>query len=99
MAVVDTNCDPDQVTYPVAGNDDAIRSVRLVLSIVVQTITQARAEYEARYNRRKSMTEGEGEAPPAPEAPPETVAPPPASDGAPLVAPAAPAPGQTAVSL
>ena len=67
VAVVDTNCDPDLVTYPIAGNDDAIRSVRLVLSIIVQTVTQARAEYEAKYNRRKSMTEGETETTPAAE--------------------------------
>ncbi len=42
VAIVDTNCDPDLVTYPIAANDDAIRSVRLILSVVVQTITQAR---------------------------------------------------------
>jgi len=28
VALVDTNCDPELVTYPIAGNDDAIRSVR-----------------------------------------------------------------------
>src|SRR5262249_42015816 len=55
VAIVDTNCDPDLVDYPIAGNDDAIRSVRLILSVLVQTITQARAEYEARYARRKAV--------------------------------------------
>ncbi len=60
VAIVDTNCDPDLVDYPIAGNDDAIRSVRLILTVVVQTIGQARAEYEAKYGRRK-----ETEAPPA----------------------------------
>ena len=69
VAVVDTNCDPDLVTYPIAGNDDAIRSVRLVLSVIVQIITQARAEYEAKYARRKPMTEGQPEAAPTAEAP------------------------------
>ena len=64
VALVDTNCDPDLVTYPIAGNDDAIRSVRLILTIIVQTITQARAEYEAKYARRKPMAEGEAEAAP-----------------------------------
>jgi small subunit ribosomal protein S2 len=54
VAIVDTNCDPDLVTYPIAGNDDAIRSVRLMLSVIGQTITQARAEYEARYARRRA---------------------------------------------
>jgi len=51
---VDTNCDPDLVDYPIAGNDDAIRSVRLILSALMQTIGQARADYEARYARRKA---------------------------------------------
>ena len=55
VAIVDTNCDPDLVDYPIAGNDDAIRSVRLILSVIVQTITQARAEYEAKYARKKAV--------------------------------------------
>jgi len=67
VAIVDTNCDPDLVDYPIAGNDDAIRSVRLILTTVVQTITQAKGEYEAKYARRKTMNEG-GEEKPATEA-------------------------------
>lgn len=66
VAIVDTNCDPDQVEYPIAGNDDAIRSVRLILSAVTQTITQARAEYESRHARRKSDDEAPAQAAPAP---------------------------------
>jgi small subunit ribosomal protein S2 len=54
VALVDTNCDPDLVDYPIAGNDDAIRSVRLILTTVVQIVTQARGEYEAKYARRKT---------------------------------------------
>src|SRR5437016_6415476 len=64
VALVDTNCDPDLVDYPIAGNDDAIRSVRLVLTTVVQVITQARAEYEAKYARRKTAEAPAGEAAP-----------------------------------
>jgi small subunit ribosomal protein S2 len=52
VAIVDTNCDPDLVDYPVAGNDDAIRSVRLILSTVVQTISAARSEFTSRDARR-----------------------------------------------
>jgi ribosomal protein S2, bacterial type len=52
VAIVDTNCDPDLVEYPIAGNDDAIRSVRMILTTVAQSITRARAEYEAKYGRR-----------------------------------------------
>jgi small subunit ribosomal protein S2 len=54
VAIVDTNCDPDLVDYPIAGNDDAIRSVRMILATIGQTITHAQAEYEARYARRKT---------------------------------------------
>ena len=53
VAIVDTNCDPDLVDYPIAANDDAIRSVRMILTTVVQTITQARADFESRAARRK----------------------------------------------
>ncbi|MCL5098663.1 MAG: 30S ribosomal protein S2 [Candidatus Omnitrophica bacterium] len=70
VAIVDTNCDPDLVDYPIAGNDDAIRSIRLVLGVVVQTITQARTEYELKYGRRKTV-----EPAPTPEAQPGETAP------------------------
>jgi small subunit ribosomal protein S2 len=32
IAIVDTNCDPDRITYPIPGNDDAIRSIKLITS-------------------------------------------------------------------
>lgn len=64
VAIVDTNCDPDLVDYPVAGNDDAIRSVRMILATLNQVITQANAEYEAKYARRKTVEETATVAPP-----------------------------------
>jgi small subunit ribosomal protein S2 len=57
VAIVDTNCDPDLVNYPIAGNDDAIRSVRMILATIASVITQARGEYEAKYGRRKQAEE------------------------------------------
>ena len=51
VALVDTNCDPDLVDYPVAANDDAIRSVRMIIATVGQTITQAGAEFESKRAR------------------------------------------------
>jgi len=85
VAVVDTNCDPDLVDYPIAGNDDAIRSVRLMLKVITDTITQARAEYEARYARRKQAEESaaaDTAAPAAPEASKGTSAPAPVAETA-----------------
>src|SRR5438034_7725397 len=55
VAIVDTNCDPDLVEYPVAGNDDAIRSVRMILATIAAVVTRAQAEYESKYARRKSL--------------------------------------------
>ncbi|MEW6516784.1 MAG: 30S ribosomal protein S2 [candidate division FCPU426 bacterium] len=37
VAVVDTNCDPDEVDYIIPGNDDAIRAVRLISSLVAES--------------------------------------------------------------
>src|SRR5699024_12343264 len=34
VAILDTNCDPDEVDYPIPGNDDAIRSVSLLTRVV-----------------------------------------------------------------
>jgi len=83
VAMVDTNCDPDLVDYPIAGNDDAIRSVRLILALIGQTVTQAQAEYETKYARRKTV---EGAAPAAPEATPQA-----APEAPPAVSPQTPA--------
>jgi small subunit ribosomal protein S2 len=44
IALVDTNCDPDLVTYPIAGNDDAIRSVKLMTNVIAETIVEAQTE-------------------------------------------------------
>jgi small subunit ribosomal protein S2 len=69
VAIVDTNCDPDLVDYPIAGNDDAIRSVRMIQATIGQTITQAQAEYEARYARRKTAETAAPESAPVEAAP------------------------------
>jgi small subunit ribosomal protein S2 len=93
VAIVDTNCDPDLIDYPVAGNDDAIRSVRMILATIGQTITQAHAEHEARYARRKTAEE----APAAPEATPAPGSEPVPAPEVIAAAIAAPAPASPAV--
>jgi len=52
VALVDTNSDPDDAAYPIAANDDAIRSVRTIMATIGQTITQAGAEFESKRSRR-----------------------------------------------
>jgi small subunit ribosomal protein S2 len=44
VALVDTNCDPDEIDFPIPGNDDAIRAVRLITSRLADTIIEGRGE-------------------------------------------------------
>ncbi len=49
VAIVDTNCDPDEIDYLIPGNDDAIRAIRLLTS----TIADACLEGQQRWAERK----------------------------------------------
>jgi small subunit ribosomal protein S2 len=100
IAIADTNCNPDYVDMPIAGNDDAIRSIRLLLSVITEAVTQARAEYEAKYAAKKKAEEEAAAAEtPTAETPtaetPAAEAPAPAAP-APAAAPAAEAPAAVA---
>ena len=44
VAIVDTNADPDVITVPIPGNDDAIRAVMLITHALAETIAEARAQ-------------------------------------------------------
>jgi len=56
IAIVDTNADPDLISVPIAGNDDAIRSVELITKAIADAIIEARREAPA----REEAEEGEG---------------------------------------
>lgn len=42
VSVVDTNCDPDEIDFPIPGNDDAIRAVKLITSKIADAIVEGR---------------------------------------------------------
>jgi small subunit ribosomal protein S2 len=42
VAIVDTNSNPEEINYPIAGNDDAIRAIRIILQKVVDAIAKSR---------------------------------------------------------
>ncbi len=46
IAIVDTNCDPDEIDYVIPGNDDAIRAVKLISSIMADAVLSARQGQE-----------------------------------------------------
>jgi small subunit ribosomal protein S2 len=57
VALVDTNCDPDLVDYVIPGNDDAIRSCKLVLDALGDVISERHGEWRVEYERMKSEEE------------------------------------------
>lgn len=61
IGILDTNCDPDEVTYPIPGNDDAIRSVALLTRIIGDAVAEGLME------RHQKPTEGEAQAEPLAE--------------------------------
>ena len=42
VAIVDTNCDPDEVDYVIPGNDDAIRAIRLLTGIIADAVLEGK---------------------------------------------------------
>ncbi len=46
VAIVDTNCDPDGIDYIIPGNDDAIRAIRLLTSLIANAVIKGKELYE-----------------------------------------------------
>ena len=42
VAIVDTNCDPDEIDYVIPGNDDAIRAVKLIAATMANAVLESR---------------------------------------------------------
>ena len=52
FAMVDTNCDPEAVDYPIPSNDDAMRSVKLITTLMADAIVEAKADCSAWHTAR-----------------------------------------------
>lgn len=62
VGIVDTNCDPDEIDFPIPGNDDAIRAVKLISSTISQAIIEAKqGVIEETETTTKEQTEGNNE--------------------------------------
>jgi small subunit ribosomal protein S2 len=90
IAIVDTNCDPDEVDYVIPGNDDAIRAVALISRVVADAIEDGRNEGWRQFAVRsvglaeETPVDGQGDGPAAPRVPPQPeVAPEPQPEVAP----------------
>lgn len=77
VAIVDTNCDPDEIDYVIPGNDDAIRAVKLLTSKIADAVMEGQHLYLEKAGVEMTAAEevlaeeetGEGEEPVTEEAP------------------------------
>ena len=60
VAICDTNVDPDLVAYPIPGNDDAIRSIRLITSLVAESIIAGRRRFAVAQAAPEAAADGNG---------------------------------------
>ncbi|NLG68549.1 MAG: 30S ribosomal protein S2 [Firmicutes bacterium] len=58
IAIVDTNCDPDEIDYVIPGNDDAIRAVRLITHKIADAVLEAREGQEGPAAGEAPSTDG-----------------------------------------
>lgn len=61
VAVIDTNCDPDPIDYPIPGNDDAARAISLYCDLIAEAVLDGISDSQAAFG----MDLGEAEAPSA----------------------------------
>ena len=59
VALADTNCDPDEMDYPIPANDDAIRAVKLLATKVAEAAIEGRRQREAQAKDRAESAAGE----------------------------------------
>ena len=71
VAIVDTNCDPDEVNYVIPGNDDAIRAVKLISSVMGNAILESKQGESMEEASDAAPAETEQSAPAAEEKPAE----------------------------
>ncbi len=57
VAIVDTNCDPDEVDYVIPGNDDAIRGIKLILSVMADAVIEGRQGEQLSGNTEEASAE------------------------------------------
>ena len=59
ISIVDTNCDPDVIDYPIPGNDDAIRAIELVVGLMANAFIEGRQGQDSRVESAHEETEAE----------------------------------------
>ena len=67
VAIVDTNCDPEEVDFVIPGNDDAIRAIKLITSVMANAVIEGKEGFEAQVTGEEAQPAYEAEAAPESE--------------------------------
>lgn len=68
VSILDTNCDPDLINYPIPGNDDALRSIALITNIIADAVDEGLRRVDREQLTLKKDTEESDEQKPVPVA-------------------------------
>ena len=63
VAITDTNCDPDLIDYVIPGNDDAIRAIKLISSVMANAVIEAKEGDAPHYEEETAQEVPQEEAP------------------------------------
>ena len=59
VAIVDTNCDPDLIDYPIPGNDDAIRAIKLIIGLMASAVIEGRQGEDSASSEEETLSGNE----------------------------------------
>jgi small subunit ribosomal protein S2 len=59
VGIVDTNCDPDLIDYPIPGNDDAIRAIKLIIGLMASAVIEGRQGTDSAVEEEADVSEPE----------------------------------------
>lgn len=59
IGLIDTNCDPDLISYPIPGNDDAVKSIRFITALLADSILEGKKEFAEAETIKKKEKEAQ----------------------------------------
>jgi small subunit ribosomal protein S2 len=59
VGLIDTNCDPDKIDFPIPGNDDAMKSIRLITTLVAESIVEGKKQFQVGKDRAEALAREE----------------------------------------
>lgn len=59
VGLIDTNCDPGKIDFPIPGNDDAMKSIRLITSLIADSVIEGKKQFQVGKDREEALAQEE----------------------------------------